>query len=59
VLLEECTLSSDPARYVKRLMRTWSLGRWGYQLVRQTWLFVMGATAPIAPETPVTTTLIA
>jgi glycosyltransferase involved in cell wall biosynthesis len=56
VLLEECTLSSDPRRYVKRLMRTWSPGRWGYQLVRRAWLVMMSTgahIAPIIPETPV------
>lgn len=31
VLLEECTFSLDPGRYVKRLLRTWPLGRWGYR----------------------------
>jgi cellulose synthase/poly-beta-1,6-N-acetylglucosamine synthase-like glycosyltransferase len=35
VLLQDCTFSLDPKRYVKRFARTWPLGLWGYRLYRQ------------------------
>jgi glycosyltransferase involved in cell wall biosynthesis len=52
VLLEECTFSSDPLRYGRRLLRTWPLGRWGYQFVRQAWLFAISAGIDMVPLIP-------
>lgn len=35
VLIRDCKPSWDTKRYLRRLLRTWSFGRWGYHLSRR------------------------
>jgi glycosyltransferase involved in cell wall biosynthesis len=46
VLLRDCRFAWDSKRYLKRLLRTWPLGRWGYDLSRRVGAYRTSKKAP-------------